>query len=893
MKYILILAAILTFSFCLEAQIVDIPDIGFKDALISQGVDTNNDGEIQVSEAEGIDSLYIDGISYGVFSLDGIKSFKNLTVLTLFELWASEVDISGMFNLEELNVSATEEQSLIAVGCTALKRIDGFFHNGILIDLTDCSSLEYIEGETCARSLQLTNCTNLERLEIGSCQLDDLDISGCVNLNHFYVDTHGIIDVSGLADAKQLDTFVLINGPSDARLDFIDFPNLSYIRVDGANEFSAHNCPMLHKIEIFFSANTIDLENLPSLNEFWVSTLAAESFRMVNCPSISSLNLDFLETRNLIIQNCISITDLDIPSAIMSDSCDFSNMSALKNLSILMGPGKLILDGCYSLETFTIGNYSDARIYNFASCINLKEVDLGACYNLETLILQNGTMENITFTEPFVLSNVCVDPDEIVEMQTFLSTFPDLDAQITTSCEFANSGKPFKISGNSILDINNDSCKTSDVVLPFSKYKIVDDVIGERFFFSDSEGKYEYNMFEGQYTYGPDFLFGDYIFTASPETKSIEFPIAGSNVIQDFCFIPNPAEVDVIEVHLIPLDVARPGFDCRYLITYTNTGNVTRGGDIKLTFQDEFMDLVSSEPMVDVVEDGFLSWSFEDLFPYETRSIAFTMNLNSPMETPPLNGGEVLDFTAEVGPLGNQTLTVYWSYLNQEVVNSFDPNDKTCLNGSTFDKELVGDYLKYMIRFENTGTAEAVNIVVTDTLDNSKLDIRTLQVINSSHEVETELTDNVIKFIFRDIYLPFEDATNDGYVTFKIKTLPTLELGDDIRNKAEIFFDFNFPIVTNTTSTIISDFTSTVDIKNKTFDMDISPNPASEKIFVHAEDQIYQIQIFDISGRLIRGISFIGNKSTYELKIDQLNEGVYFIKAYSENGYSVEKFIKE
>ena len=42
--------------------------------------------------------------------------------------------------------------------------------------------------------------------------------------------------------------------------------------------------------------------------------------------------------------------------------------------------------------------------------------------------------------------------------------------------------------------------------------------------------------------------------------------------------------------------------------------------------------------------------------------------------------------------------------LTQTVVNSYDPNDKTCLQGKTVSSEVIGEYVHYLIRFENTGS---------------------------------------------------------------------------------------------------------------------------------------------------------------------------------------------
>lgn len=69
-QYYILLVALVTLSFS-QAQIVNIPDANFKNALINticadtngdgssdSDVDFNNDGEIQVSEAEAVIRLF-------------------------------------------------------------------------------------------------------------------------------------------------------------------------------------------------------------------------------------------------------------------------------------------------------------------------------------------------------------------------------------------------------------------------------------------------------------------------------------------------------------------------------------------------------------------------------------------------------------------------------------------------------------------------------------------------------------------------------------------------------------------------------------------------------------------------------------------------------------------
>lgn len=83
---------------------------------------------------------------------------------------------------------------------------------------------------------------------------------------------------------------------------------------------------------------------------------------------------------------------------------------------------------------------------------------------------------------------------------------------------------------------------------------------------------------------------------------------------------------------------------------------------------------------------------------------------------------------------------------------------------------MVGKYVHYMIRFENTGTFYAENIVVTDEIDLTKyLDITSLIPLHSSHDFVTKINANKVEFIFQGINLTFDDENNDGYIVFKIK----------------------------------------------------------------------------------------------------------------------------
>jgi hypothetical protein len=245
-----------------------------------------------------------------------------------------------------------------------------------------------------------------------------------------------------------------------------------------------------------------------------------------------------------------------------------------------------------------------------------------------------------------------------------------------------------------------------------------------------------------------------------------------------------------------------------------------------------------ANPVTTTQTSNNLSWNFTNLKPFETREITFTMNVNSPMEIPAVNNGDILNFTTTItSSATDETPTDNTFTLNQTVVGSYDPNDKTCLEGSVITPELIGQYVQYMIRFENKGTSAAENVVVKDMIDLTKFDISTLIPTSGSHSYVTKISEgNKVEFIFENINLPFDDANNDGYIAFKIKTLPTLVVKDSFTNEANIYFDYNFPILThNATSTFKTLGTQDFDFARY---FTVYPNPAKSELNITAKETI-------------------------------------------------------
>jgi hypothetical protein len=174
-------------------------------------------------------------------------------------------------------------------------------------------------------------------------------------------------------------------------------------------------------------------------------------------------------------------------------------------------------------------------------------------------------------------------------------------------------------------------------------------------------------------------------------------------------------------------------------------------------------------------------------------------------------------------------------------------------------------------------------------IDLTKFDIATLVPLKSSHDFYTRIKDNKVEFIFENINLDFNDATNDGYVAFKIKTKPNLVLGDTFTNNANIYFDYNFPITTNTYTTTVAAL-SAQDFEFDTY-FSLYPNPAKDVLNIQTKYDlaVNSIEIYNQLGQVVMAIT------NYVTKIDvtDLASGTYFVKLNTEKGSANSKFVKE
>ncbi|MBC7641283.1 MAG: T9SS type A sorting domain-containing protein [Flavobacterium sp.] len=639
-----------------------------------------------------------------------------------------------------------------------------------------------------------------------------------------------------------------------------------------------------------FSTNlltSINLSNNTALltlecfnNQLTTLNLAVNtSLMQLNCFLNALTNLDVSNNTELIFFHCNNnqLTNLNLINNIALKDLDCSS-NLLTSLNLIHNTALNYVD-CTANQLITLDLNNSAEL-DYLFC---------AQNQLVNLFIKNGKNETVEFSSNPNLQYICTDNAQITDMQDKINQYNySATCQVNTYCNFTPGGTFYKINGATKFDINSNGCDINDFYYPNLIYNITNGT-NNGSLISNNSGNYSIPVQAGTHTIAP-ILQNPTYFNVSPTSATITFPATASPATQNFCITPNGNHQD-IEVVLIPLNPARSGFDANYKIVYKNKGNITTSGNVSLFFSDAETDFVSSIPALTSQNGSSLYWDYLNLLPFETREILITLNLNSPQETPALNSGDRLYFEASITPIIDDEASGDNVFeFQQTVVNSYDPNNKTCLQGNSIVPAKVGEFVHYMIRFENTGTFPAQNVVVKDLIDLDKFEIATLAPISGSHEFITRIDGNKVEFIFENINLPFDNATNDGYITFKIKTKSTLILGNTFSNSANIYFDYNFPIITNTATTTVANPLAVNDFELSNY-VNFYPNPAKNilNFDVKINLQISSISIYNTLGQIVQVITNPENS----INISDLKSGVYTLKIVSDKGISNEKFIKE
>ena len=218
------------------------------------------------------------------------------------------------------------------------------------------------------------------------------------------------------------------------------------------------------------------------------------------------------------------------------------------------------------------------------------------------------------------------------------------------------------------------------------------------------------------------------------------------------------------------------------------------------------------------------------------------------------------------------------------VRNSYDPNEKEVYPFGSIDT--AQHDLTYTIYFQNTGNDTAQHIYILDTLDNA-IDESSIQLLAYSHEPLVQVMGNVVKFNFPNINLP--DSTTDephshGYVQYRVRIKDGTVVGTQIHNTAYIIFDFNTPVVTNTTFNqidLITDLTPGPSPKERGAVL-VYPTPAKDFInFKLNYSSKFDLTITDLFGRTVYYQKI--QNDFVSIPVSKIGEGIFIYRIETES----------
>ena len=203
-----------------------------------------------------------------------------------------------------------------------------------------------------------------------------------------------------------------------------------------------------------------------------------------------------------------------------------------------------------------------------------------------------------------------------------------------------------------------------------------------------------------------------------------------------------------------------------------------------------------------------------------------------------------------------------------------------------------GVFLDYTVRFQNVGPDTATTVTVIDTLDATKLNVSTSQIISCSHNMTWQLSaDYVLTARFTGIQLPpsvTDSLGSRGFLRFRVQPQPNLVTGDTIFNRAYVIFDPGTVVPTNQVYTVVirpAGLTATPAAPT----WSAYPNPTTGPLTVTADLPTagpVRLELLDLLGRPIQQHQIAAPAGTFRHPLDMgaAAPGLYVLRLQLPDG---------
>lgn len=414
-----------------------------------------------------------------------------------------------------------------------------------------------------------------------------------------------------------------------------------------------------------------------------------------------------------------------------------------------------------------------------------------------------------------------------------------------------------------------------------------------------SNAIYTFNLPSGNYTIKPNYQIIDSA-TVTPDSIVINALTGGSFSNNNFGYFSTQPGAN-FHIYNSSSNEIRPGFNYFISANISNSGIDSCSGTVVLNFDPLAGTVISVNPANGIVDNILhtVTWFTGMIKP--TNLFGYSAEFNLPAATPL---GTQLNFSSSITPIAPCTdfdLTNNTYSITETVIGSFDPNDKLV---SPHGYGTTGDVhhdqrLHYRINFQNTGTASAIHVFVQDEID-TDLDLNSFMMEGASHTYQLVINNRTLTWKFFNINLPdsnINEPLSHGFVEFSIVPLQGLTDGTTIENFADIFFDYNTPVTTNTVTNTLQTNITSVNTKANFNNINAYPVPASDKLFLELPFDVNdktEFTLTDIVGRKLN-TAFLSEEQSNKvmLPMKKYAAGVYFVEVKSGEFKSEIKILKQ
>lgn len=324
-----------------------------------------------------------------------------------------------------------------------------------------------------------------------------------------------------------------------------------------------------------------------------------------------------------------------------------------------------------------------------------------------------------------------------------------------------------------------------------------------------------------------------------------------------------------------------------FWLSVNNLGTTFPSGVMHLELDDSLY-YVTADILPDSIDGQHIYWSYETLFFFEVET--FLVQVGTPDGLEDTLSSILTSTVVEAGA----TVFSASDELEQIVVCAYDPNDKTpdpMGEGPEGSIPASTEWIEYTVRFQNTGTDYAEDVLIRDQLDEDLI-WTSIQPLFSSHGMVFEFDPSgEVSFIFDNIILPDSNSNeieSHGFVKYRIQLKPDLAVGTTIENTANIYFDFNPAVITNTAINTIAEPSNIGILTDEpTTELEVYPNPADDFVYVVLNKEMeltYVVRLYNAMGQVVYSQENV-NTGLTKINTSNLDKGLYVIMIESSDDH--------